>query len=65
MTRLLDSGSLREDERKLASERCRHNETAGRESLVVLARHAEPTRLGKAILGELEDYWAHQPNRET
>jgi HEXXH motif-containing protein len=59
--RLLDSGLLDEDESKLAIERCRYNEKAGREALAVLARHAEPTRLGKAILDELEDYWAHQP----
>jgi HEXXH motif-containing protein len=65
MKRLLDSGSLDEDESKLASERCRHNETAGREALAVLARHAEPTRLGKAILHALEDYWANQPGRVT
>jgi hypothetical protein len=27
----------------------------------MLARHAEPTRRGKAILRELEDYWAGEP----
>ena len=59
MTRLLCSGSLDEDESKLAIERCRYNERAGRESLAVLARHAEPTKFGKAILNELEDYWGN------
>jgi hypothetical protein len=65
MTRLLDSGSLDGDESKLAIERCRHNEEAGRESLAVLERHAEPTILGRAILHELEGYWADQPGRVT
>jgi HEXXH motif-containing protein len=65
MKRLLDSGSLAEHESELAIESCQHNEKAGRESLAVLARHAEPTTLGKAILRELEDYWADQPGRVT
>jgi hypothetical protein len=65
MKRLLESGSLGEDERELAIERCRQNERAGRESLAVLARHAEPTALGKAILRELEDYWADQTQPAT
>ena len=65
MKRLLDSGSLRDDDGKLAIQHCQHNEKAGRESLAVLARHAEPTRLGTAILHELEDYWANQPECVT
>jgi hypothetical protein len=63
MKRLLDSGSLHEDDSKLAIQHCQHNEEAGRESLALLARHAEPTSLGKAILSELQDYWTNQPGR--
>jgi HEXXH motif-containing protein len=63
MKRLLDSGSLHAAESKLAIHSCRCNEEAGRESLAVLARHAEPTKVGKAILGELQEYWANQPGR--
>ena len=62
MKRLLDSGSLHEDDSGLAIQRCLNNEEAGRGSLAMLARYAEPTRLGKAILGELEEYWANQPD---
>src|SRR5262249_48678117 len=58
MKRLLDSGSLRETDSKLAIQHSRCNERAGRESLAVLVSHAEPTRLGKAILSELQEYWA-------
>jgi len=63
MNRLLDSGSLHEDDSRLAIQHRQHNEEAGRESLVVLMRHAELTRLGKTILGELQDYWANQPGQ--
>ena len=63
MKRLLDSGSLHEEDSKLAIQHSQYNEEAGRESLAVLARYAEPTRLGKAILGELQDYWNNQPGR--
>jgi hypothetical protein len=28
----------------------------------MLARNAELTRLGKAIVGELNEYWANQPD---
>jgi HEXXH motif-containing protein len=61
MKRLLDTGSLHEDDRRLAIQHRQHNEEAGRESLAVLVRHAEPTRLGKAILSELQEYWGNQP----
>jgi hypothetical protein len=61
MKRLLDSGLLHEDDSKLAIRHCQYNEEAGRESLAVLVCHAEPSRLGKAILGELQEYWANQP----
>jgi hypothetical protein len=61
MKRLLDSGSLHEDDSRLAIQQCLHNEEAGRGSLAMLARYAEPTRLGKVILGELQEYWANQP----
>jgi hypothetical protein len=60
MKRLLDSGSLQGDDRKLGIQHRQSNEDAGRESLAVLARSAEPTRLGKAIFRELQDYWANQ-----
>jgi hypothetical protein len=61
MKRLLDSGSLHEGDNQLAIQHCRSNARAARESLAVLARHAVPTRLGKTVLRELEDYWANQP----
>jgi HEXXH motif-containing protein len=63
MKRLLDSGSLQEGDSKLAIQHCHCNEEAGRESLAVLRHHAKPTRLGNAILGELQEYWANQPGR--
>jgi len=62
MKRLLDSGSLNEDDRRLAIQHRQSNEAAGRESLAVLARHAEPTTFGKVILDELQEYWARQPS---
>ena len=61
MKRLLDSGSLHEDDRRLAIQHLQYNEEGGRKSLAVLARHAEPTRVGEAILGELQKYWTNQP----
>ena len=62
MKRLLDSGSLHEDDRRLAIQHRQCNEAAGRKSLAVLSRHAEPTKFGKVILDELQEYWAHQPH---
>lgn len=62
MKRLLDSGSLGEEDSRLAIKYSQHNERAGRESLAVLERHAEPTNLGKAILASLQEYWANQPD---
>jgi hypothetical protein len=63
MKRLLSSGSLSKDEIELAIQRSQHNEKAARESLAVLTRHADSTRLGKAILHELENYWANKAGR--
>lgn len=59
--RLLDTGSLHEDDTKLAMQHLQYNDQGGRKSLAILAHHAEPTRVGEAILGELQDYWANQP----
>ena len=61
MKRLLDSGSLDQDDSKRAIQRLQASDEAGRESLAMLMRHAELTGLGKTILGELQAYWANQP----
>jgi HEXXH motif-containing protein len=61
MKRLIDSGSLQEDDRRLALQHLQYNEDGGRKSLAVLTRHAEPTKTGEVILGELEKYWTNQP----
>jgi hypothetical protein len=59
---LLDSGSLGQDDSRLAIKYRDSNEKAGREALAVLERHAKPTKVGKAILSRLHRYWANQPD---
>jgi HEXXH motif-containing protein len=61
MKRLLESGSLRDNDSRLVIQHRQYNETAGRESLTVLARHAAPTKLGKAILARIQEYWDSPP----
>ena len=57
MTRLLEGGSLNARETSEAEQRLSYNESAGRESLQLLQRHAVLTECGERILGELRNYW--------
>lgn len=62
MERLIQSGTLREANIKLARDRQQHNGSAARAALEVLDRHARPTELGEKILGTLRAYWAGIPS---
>lgn len=61
MQRLLRSGTLSNDEAKIAQERGEYNGTAARDAIVELDRHARLTELGEKVLGTLRAYWAAVP----
>ena len=62
MERLLASGTLNDEEAKIAVERRQYNGAAARDALDMLDRYAKPTELGEKVLGTLRAYWASVPS---
>ena len=62
MERLIGSGTLSDEDAKIAGDRQQFNGTAARAALVTLERHAELTELGEKILDTLRAYWDSVPS---